>query len=88
MATRPAHTYHEEAPDLRGSLPPCPIQLNAIVTQRIEVAPGLIILRVSPDGWDLPEFEAGQFAVLGPAAVGAARADVRRRGGDRRARTA
>jgi ferredoxin--NADP+ reductase len=40
-------------------------QLNAIVTQRIEVAPGLIILRVSPDGWDLPGFEAGQFAVLG-----------------------
>ena len=39
--------------------------MNAIVTQRIEVAPGLIILRVSPDGWDLPEFEAGQFAVLG-----------------------
>ena len=40
-------------------------QLNAIVTQRIEVAPGLIILRVSPDSWDLPGFEAGQFAVLG-----------------------
>lgn len=39
--------------------------LNAIVTQRIEVAPGLIILRVSPDGWELPGFEAGQFAVLG-----------------------
>ena len=40
-------------------------QLNAIITQRIEVAPGLIILRVSPDGWPLPDFEAGQFAVLG-----------------------
>ena len=40
-------------------------QLNAIVMQRIEVAPGLIIMRVCPDGWDLPDFEAGQFAVLG-----------------------
>jgi hypothetical protein len=39
--------------------------LNAIVTQRIEVSPGLLILRVAPDGWELPEFSAGQFAVLG-----------------------
>ena len=38
---------------------------NAVVTQRIEVSPGLAILRVVPDGWDLPEFSAGQFAVLG-----------------------
>jgi ferredoxin--NADP+ reductase len=44
---------------------PLSAQLNAIVTQRIEVAPGLIILRVSPDGWPLPDFESGQFAVLG-----------------------
>ncbi len=40
-------------------------ELNAIVTQRIEIAPGLLILRVAPDGWKLPEFAAGQFAVLG-----------------------
>ena len=40
-------------------------QLNAIVGQRIEVSPGLIVLRVVPDGWKLPDFEAGQFAVLG-----------------------
>ena len=39
--------------------------LNAVVAQRIEVAPGLIILRVAPDGWQLPEFKPGQFAVLG-----------------------
>lgn len=38
---------------------------NAVVTQRIEVSPGLIILRVVPDGWELPDFEAGQFSVLG-----------------------
>ncbi len=40
-------------------------QLNAIVTQRSEVAPGLLILRVAPDGWALPAFKPGQFAVLG-----------------------
>ena len=39
--------------------------LNATVIQRIEVSPGLVILRVVPQGWELPEFEAGQFAVLG-----------------------
>jgi ferredoxin--NADP+ reductase len=39
-------------------------QLNAIVVQRIEVSPGLIIMRVVPDGWELPDFEPGQYAVL------------------------
>src|SRR5882724_1410798 len=39
--------------------------LNAVVTQRVEIAPGLIILRVVPDGWAVPNFKAGQFAVLG-----------------------
>jgi ferredoxin--NADP+ reductase len=39
--------------------------LNAVVTQRIEAASGLIILRIAPDGWKLPEFKAGQFVVLG-----------------------
>jgi ferredoxin--NADP+ reductase len=38
---------------------------NAIVTQRIDFAPGLMILRVAPDGWELPEFTPGQFTVLG-----------------------
>jgi len=40
-------------------------ELNAVVQQRIEVAPGLIVIRVEPDGWQLPEFSPGQFAVLG-----------------------
>jgi ferredoxin--NADP+ reductase len=40
-------------------------QLNAVVTHRSEVAPGLMILRVAPDGWTLPSFKPGQFAVLG-----------------------
>lgn len=39
-------------------------ELNAVVAQRIEVAPGLIVLRVVPDGWELQPFEPGQFAVL------------------------
>ncbi len=39
--------------------------LNAIVTQRTELHPGLIILRIAPLDWELSEFEAGQFAVLG-----------------------
>lgn len=40
-------------------------ELNAIVTGRIEAAPGLLILRVAPVGWELPPFTAGQFAVIG-----------------------
>ena len=40
-------------------------ELNAVVSQRIEVAPGLIILRVVPDNWDLPAFQPGQFIVIG-----------------------
>jgi ferredoxin/flavodoxin---NADP+ reductase len=39
--------------------------LNAKLIHRQEVAPGLVILRVAPDGWELPSFKAGQFAVLG-----------------------
>lgn len=39
--------------------------LNAVLALRQEVAPGLLILRVVPDGWELPEFQPGQFAVLG-----------------------
>lgn len=38
---------------------------NAVVLQRIEVNPGLIKLRVVPEGWELPEFTPGQFTVLG-----------------------
>lgn len=40
-------------------------ELNAIVTQRIDFTPGLMILRVAPDGWELPSFTPGQFSVLG-----------------------
>lgn len=40
-------------------------ELNAIVSQRIEVTPNLIKLRVIPEGWELPDFEPGQYCVLG-----------------------
>lgn len=40
-------------------------ELNAVVQLRTEVAPGLMVIRVVPDGWRLPEFAPGQFAVLG-----------------------
>jgi len=39
--------------------------LNAVVCKRVDFAPGLMILRVEPDGWELPAFKAGQFGVLG-----------------------
>ena len=40
-------------------------KLNAIVALRNEISPWLMILRVVPDRWALPDFEAGQFAVIG-----------------------
>ena len=39
--------------------------LNATVSQRIEISPGLAILRVVPDGWEFNDFKPGQFTVLG-----------------------
>lgn len=40
-------------------------ELNAVISQKLEVAPGLVIFQVKPDGWDLPDFKGGQFVVLG-----------------------
>ena len=39
--------------------------LNASVMSKIELSPRVMTLRVSPNGWALPEFSPGQFAVLG-----------------------
>ena len=39
--------------------------LNAVIAQRVEVAPSLVILRVAPDGWIVPDFKPGQYTVLG-----------------------
>lgn len=40
-------------------------RLNAVVTGRMDVLPETMVLRVSPEGWELPGFTPGQFAVLG-----------------------
>lgn len=39
--------------------------LNAVVTQRVDLAPGLMIMRVAPLQGQISEFSAGQFTVLG-----------------------
>ena len=39
--------------------------MNAVVALRTEISPWLIILRVVPDGWDMPSFKPGQFGVVG-----------------------
>lgn len=41
------------------------VAFNARVAQRVDVASGLMILRVQPEGWPLPPFKAGQYTVLG-----------------------
>ncbi len=40
-------------------------ELNAVVTQRIEFTPELVILRVAPRGWPLRPFRPGQYCLLG-----------------------
>lgn len=55
-----------------------PPKLNAVVCQRIDITPDLMILRVAPLDWELSPFTPGQFAVLGlpGAAPRCARADA------------
>ena len=40
-------------------------ELNALVVQRVDFTPDLMILRVAPDGWELPPFTPGQYSLLG-----------------------
>ncbi len=40
-------------------------ELNAVVRRKVLVSPELMILRVAPDGWELPDFAPGQYTVLG-----------------------
>ena len=47
------------------SNPRVPPDLNAVVTSRVDLSPRQMIIRVAAEGWDLPDFEPGQFAVLG-----------------------
>jgi ferredoxin--NADP+ reductase len=41
------------------------IQLNAKVISKVELSARVMTLRVAADGWELPDFVPGQFAVLG-----------------------
>jgi ferredoxin--NADP+ reductase len=41
------------------------IPLNAAISSKNELSPRYLILRVVSDGWQLPDFLPGQFAVLG-----------------------
>lgn len=61
-----------------------PTEPNAVLSQKVEVAPGLGIFRIAPVGWPLPEFTPGQFAVIGlPAsAPRVALSDPEEPGGD------
>ncbi|MEE9118487.1 MAG: ferredoxin--NADP reductase, partial [Calditrichia bacterium] len=40
-------------------------ELNSVIAQKVEVAPGLSIFRILTDGWELPIFKPGQYTVLG-----------------------
>ena len=44
-------------------------ELNARLVQKIEVSPSLAIMRFVPEGWELPDFKPGQFAVIGVPAT-------------------
>ncbi|RLD67071.1 MAG: hypothetical protein DRI84_03430 [Bacteroidetes bacterium] len=39
-------------------------ELNGIVTQVVQVSPIMKIFRIAPDGWELPDYKAGQFCAL------------------------
>ena len=42
-----------------------PTELNAVLTLREDYAPGLVVYRIEPVGWQLPLFTPGQFATIG-----------------------
>lgn len=39
-------------------------ELNGIITQVVQVSPIMKIFRIAPDGWELPDYKAGQFCAL------------------------
>lgn len=39
-------------------------ELNAIITQVVQVSPTMKVFRIAPDGWELPDFKPGQFCAL------------------------
>lgn len=40
-------------------------KMNGIVTQVQQVSPIMKIIKIKPDGWELPDFKPGQFVALG-----------------------
>jgi len=40
-------------------------ELNCRIIQNIQVSPIMRIIKVSPEGWEFPDFEPGQFVALG-----------------------
>jgi ferredoxin--NADP+ reductase len=42
-----------------------PTELNAVLTLVEEYAPGLVVMRIAPSGWELPPFIPGQFCTIG-----------------------
>ncbi len=43
------------------------MELNCVITQTVQVSPIMKIIKVKPNGWHFPNFEAGQFVGLGLA---------------------
>lgn len=41
------------------------MDLNCIITHSVQVSPIMKIVKIKPDGWQFPKFEAGQFVGLG-----------------------
>ncbi len=39
--------------------------LNGIITQIVQISPNMKVIRVAPDGWEIPDFKPGQFVMLG-----------------------
>ncbi len=39
-------------------------ELNSVIVQSMQVSPIMRIIRVKPNGWELPEFKPGQFIAL------------------------
>lgn len=39
-------------------------ELNGIITQVVQVSPTMKVFRIAPDGWELPDFKAGQFVAI------------------------
>jgi len=41
------------------------VDFNSVVVQTMQVSPIMRIIRIKPEGWELPDFKPGQFIVLG-----------------------